>query len=85
MNWIKQLKIAIAEKDMDKFDRLVDNVPKFTNNEDIIQSLFLLRDATKLVSDLKDETGLSMQKMKKHIDFLKSTEISVSKKLDIRL
>jgi len=85
MIWIKQLKIAIAEKDMDKFDRLVDNVPKFTNNEDIIQSLFLLRDATKLVSDLKDETGLSMQKMKKHIDFLKSTEISVSKKLDIRL
>jgi len=85
MIWIKQLKIAIAEKDMDKFDKLMDNTPKFTNNKDIIQALFLLRDATKLVTDLKDETGLSMQKMKKHIDFLKSTEISVSQKLDIRL
>ena len=85
MIWIKELKIAIAEKDMDKFDKLMDNTPEFTNNEDIIQALFLLRDATTLVSELKNETALSMQKMKKHIDFLKSTGIPVSQKLDIRL
>jgi hypothetical protein len=84
MTWIKELKIAIAEKNMNKFEKLMDNIPQFTNNEDIIQALFLLRDANKLVTTLRDETGLAMQKMKKHIDFLKSTETPIARKLDLK-
>jgi len=84
MIWIKQLKIAIVEKDIQKFDILMDNIPEFTKIEDIFQALFLLREANDLVTGLKDETGLAMQKMKKHIDFLKSIGTPVSRKLDIR-
>ncbi|MEA3228259.1 MAG: hypothetical protein U9P38_04215 [Campylobacterota bacterium] len=84
--WLKKLKIALAEKDMDKLDKLMDDIPSYTQQEDIMQALFLLREATTLVKELKEETSLSMSKMQKHIQFLKSTEAPKSfKRLDIRL
>lgn len=72
--WLKELKIAIVEKDTNRLEKLIDDIPSLTDYDKIVEALFLLREATTLLTGLKDETFLAMQKMKKHIDFLKSTE-----------
>ncbi len=81
--WLKQLKIAIIEKNTDKLDELLEDIPKLEKKEDIQQAIFLLREATELVHTLKDATSTSMIQMKKNINFLKSTQFQTSNKLDI--
>lgn len=82
--WLKQLKIAIIEKNTDKLDELLKDIPKLEKEEDIEQAIYLLREATELVHTLKDATSASMIQMKKNINFLKSTQVQTSNRLDIK-
>jgi len=72
--WLKNLKIAIIEKDTNKLEKLMKDIPSLSDYDEIVEALFLLREATILVTELKDKTFTSMQKMQKHISFLKATE-----------
>ena len=64
----------------------MDNIPSLSDYDEIVEALFLLREATIFVTELKNETTVSMQKMQKHISFMKSTEAPTHiKRLDIRL
>jgi len=83
--WLNKLKIAIIEKNVDLLSELADNIPELTDAKDIQEAIFLLREASELVHTLKDKTSNSMKQIKKNIDFLRSTEIPTSKKLDIKL
>jgi hypothetical protein len=83
--WLNQLKIAIVEKNTDKLDKLFNDIPELQTQEEIAQALTLTQEATSLVSNLKNETSLSMKQMKKNIDFLKSTQAPRSSRLDIKL
>ena len=83
--WLKKLKIAIIEKNADALNALMDDIPKFSNADDIQEVIFLLKEATDLVSGLKDETASSMKQMKKNINFLKSTQAPKIGTLDIKL
>jgi len=82
--WLKKLKIAIIEKNADALNALMDDIPKFSNADDIQEVIFLLKEATDLVSGLKDETASSMKQMKKNINFLKSTQAPKIGTLDIK-
>ena len=82
--WLNKLKIAVAEKDTDKLAELLDNIPKFDNLKDIEKAAFLLKNAMDLLENLKNETALSMKRVKKNLDFLKSTQPSTPNKLDIK-
>ena len=82
--WLNKLKIAIVEKDTDVLDKLLDEVPKFTDITDTKEAMYLLREASILIHTLKDETSSSMKQIKKNIDFLRSTEAPKISKLDIR-
>ena len=82
--WLKELKIALIEKNIDKLDELMDNLPLLDKSDDIKSALYLIAEAKKLVEGLQKSTFHSMQQMQKNIDFLKSTESLQSAGLDIR-
>lgn len=82
--WLTKLKIAVVEKNPNALSKLLSDVPQPENQKEIEEALFLLREATALMKNLKEETQASMRQIKKNLDFLRSTDISTSKKLDIR-
>ena len=82
--WLTSLKIAIVEKNTDKINKLLDELPQLEDKADIEQAIYLLREASELVHTLKDKTSASMKQMKKNIDFLKSTQVQTTNKLDIK-
>ncbi len=81
--WLKQLKIAVVQKDVDKIEKLLNDLPKLDDAKKIEEALYLLDEATKIVQELKDETAASMVQMKKNIDFLNSTEANKTAKFDV--
>lgn len=81
--WLNSLKIAIVERDSDKISELMDTLPNLQSQEEIASALFLLEEAKRVIEDLKDETRLSMSKIKKSINFLKSTQEKPKARLDI--
>lgn len=83
--WLNSLKIAIIEKNTDKINELLENLPQLEDKEDIEQAIYLLREASELVHTLKDETATTMKLLKKNMNFLKSTETQKINKLDIKL
>ena len=81
--WLKELKIAIIEKDTDRLNALMDSLPELSDADEINEALFLLKEATVIVTDLRDETQSAMVQMKKNIDFLQSTSSPITSKFDI--
>jgi hypothetical protein len=82
--WLKQFKIAIIEKDVQKLEKLMDEVPTLESQEELQEAIALLKEATDLVQGLKDSTAESMAQIKKNINFLKSTQEGRVHKLDIK-
>lgn len=84
MTWINSLKIAIIEKNPEALEKLLDDLPQFSELEDMKAAESLLKEAGVFMHELKDETAKSMKQIKKHIDFLNSTQAPSSSKLDIK-
>jgi len=83
--WLTKFKIALVEKDIDKLINLMDELPELDNNKDREQAIYLMKEASELVSILKEKTSKSMKQIKKNLDFLKSVEHRNSNRLDIVL
>ncbi len=81
--WLNQLKIAIVSKDTEKMNALMDELPQLKTQEEIDSALTLLKEATKLVVSLQDETKSSMLQMKKNLNFLNSTQANKTSKFDV--
>ena len=82
--WLTNLKIAIVEKDSDKLNNLINDIPEFENTQEMQEALCLTKEALTLLHTLKDETVDSMKQIKKNLDFLKSTQAPLATKLDIK-
>lgn len=82
--WLNQLTIAIVEKNINKLNELMNNLPQLESKEEIDSALCLLAEAKSLVTSLKDDTKSSMIQIQKNIKFLKVTETPKPSKLDIR-
>jgi hypothetical protein len=82
--WLKEFKIAIIEKDTQKLEKLMDDLPSLNSQEELQEAIALLKEATDLVQGLKDSTAESMAQIKKNINFLKSTQEGRVHKLDIK-
>ena len=81
--WLKELKIALVEKNIDKISQLLENLPDLESPKEIEEALYLLKESTEYIEGLKTSTKASMKQMKRHMEFLSSTEHNVSSKLDI--
>lgn len=82
--WLNSLKIAIIEKNTDAMDKLLDDIPEFSDKQELQEAIYLSREALELLHTLKDEASLNMSKIQKNISFLKSTEVRSSTRLDIK-
>ena len=67
--WLTNLKIAIVEKDTDKLNKLLDEMPQLKDTNEIQDAMYMLREAFELMYTLKDDTKKSMVQIKKNIDF----------------
>lgn len=82
--WLTDFKIAIVEQDIDKLNELMDSLPQLETKEEMTEALYLIKEASELVTNLKDKTSSSMGQIKKNLHYLKSTQNQSSSKLDIR-
>ncbi len=83
--WLNKFKIALAQKDTDSLEKLLEEVPKFENIEDAKKASYLLREALELLYTLQDEVSTSMRQIKKNINFLNVSIHDVNPTLDITL
>jgi len=81
--WLNKLKIAISEKNTDAINLLLDKTPELKDTKEVEQAMYLLREVAELLYTLKDETADSMKQIRKNLQFLRSTEVKASTKLDI--
>jgi len=81
--WLKELKIAIIEKNTGKISSLLEDIPKGLSQDELLQAQYLLKGANELIHELQKNTQSSMLQMKKNIDFLKSTQAPHTPKLNI--
>ncbi|SFV50974.1 hypothetical protein MNB_SM-4-479 [hydrothermal vent metagenome] len=82
--WLKELKIAVIEKNIEKLTSLMESLPKLEDPKEIDEAIYLIKAATELVEGLRDDTKNSMIQMKKNIDFLDATNAPHTPKLDIK-
>ena len=83
--WLKQLKIALVEKNITRLSELMNELPELTSKEDLDAAICLLDEATSLVSSFQNQTQEAMIQMQKNIKFLKVTEEKKTSSLDIKL
>ena len=81
--WLNQLKIAIIEKNINNLDKLLDDIPTLSDEAEIEEAIYLLREASELVYILQDDTRTSMTQIKKNINFLNSATANQTSKFDI--
>lgn len=72
--WLNEFQNAIVLQDTKKLKSLMDSIPNFKDTKDIDSFLCLLKEASKVVLDLQEETKASMQKMDRIRNYLKSTQ-----------
>jgi len=83
--WYREFKLALIQKDAKEIAMLIERMPeKFDSLEMMQESAYLLKSAISFIEDLRDETQLSMQKIKKNIEFIEShDDAKVHRRLDI--
>ncbi|UCN00496.1 hypothetical protein LCX93_00845 [Sulfurimonas sp. SWIR-19] len=81
--WHTKLQIAIIEKNAQRIDLLVSQMPKFETVEEMQVAAALIKEALKLLQQLKDETGETLKKLRQHQDFLGATAPMTNNKFDI--
>ncbi len=82
--WLKELQIAIIEKNTENLDKLLDANPKLETTKDIKKAMYLLKEAAKLLYTLKGDTAKTIKQLRKNIHFLDSTQAPSNISLDIK-
>ena len=84
MPWLNSLKIALAERNIENINTLIEELPKFETLEEMNEAQYLFKEVAVLLHSLKSETQNSMQQIKKNLTFLRSTEMKAEPTLDIK-
>ena len=82
--WLNKFKVALIQKDADTLNILLDEIPNFTNKEEIEQTMYLIQEALELLYTLQDETSSSMQQIKKNLKFLGTSLSEATGSLNVR-
>ena len=84
MPWLSKLKVAIAEKNIENINELIENLPQFETIDELDEAQYLFKEVYLLINGLKDETQSSMQRIQKNLSFMRSTEVKPTTALDIK-
>ena len=82
--WLNDFKIAIVEQNIEKLNELMDSIPQLETKEEMTEALYLIKEASELVQNLKNETSNSMGQIRKNLHYLKSTQNQATSNLEIR-
>jgi len=83
--WLDELEIAIVENDAQKISDLINSLPYFNTVDEMKKAQYLLAEAAKVIDIMRDEAANNMIRLKKHIDFLRSTQNPHENKFDVVL
>jgi hypothetical protein len=72
--WLTNLKIAVVEQDVALLTKLLEEVPQTLEKEELKQAVNLLNQAIVIMQGLKDETAISMEKIKHNLNFIENGE-----------
>jgi hypothetical protein len=73
--WLKDFKVALATKDVEQLEKLIQEMPHFTNVEEMQEALFLIDGARIYIKELRDEALHEMQTIKQKIKFVQAAYI----------
>jgi len=82
--WLNQLKIAIVEKNIERLSKLMDDIPQLETLEERTEALYLIKEASALVSSLQNDASVAMKQIQKNLNFLKSTQEPNINRFDIK-
>ncbi len=82
--WLKEFKIALAEKDIMKIGELTKKLPKSESVIEMTEALYLTQEADTLAKELRAEALETKNKIQKSIDFLESTQAIKSSEFDTK-
>lgn len=71
--WLTKFKIALIQKDAALVDALLNEVPHFSNKEDMEEAMYLMREGVEMMYSLQDDVSNAMHQIKKNVRFLKSS------------
>jgi len=71
--WLDKFKIALVTKNVIEMDRLIVEMPKFKDLKDMEEAFYLIHQGMNILESLKNDTLKDMTKIKKNINFLKSS------------
>ncbi len=81
--WNNKFKVALITKNTKELDKLILEMPQFETLDEMQEAFYLMNHAKELLESLKDETALSMKKVKDTIRYLELTQTKNIQKLDI--
>jgi len=81
--WLNDFKKAVILKDPQAIKKLIDEMPKFQNIDDMKEASYLIKEAYIFMNQKKDETLKTLQNIKKNINFIKSNMKANKHSLDI--
>jgi len=81
--WLIDLKVAVIEKDFEKLSKIMDDVPTLEDAKERTEALYFLKEASKIVQELRDNTKSSMEQIQKNIKFLNSAVADKTSKFDV--
>ena len=82
--WLNKFKVAIAEENAILIGDLLKEVPTFTSTIKATEALYLIKEADKLMQRLQAENLEMKAKLKKHIEFMKSTQNDTPSNFDLK-
>ncbi|MDX9813755.1 MAG: hypothetical protein WC144_00925 [Sulfurimonas sp.] len=82
--WLNRLKVAIVERDTALLEELLESIPQHTQKSELQSAIALMQEASDVVKELRDETFISMEQLKKNLKFLESDATPMTGRLDIK-
>ncbi|WP_104722087.1 hypothetical protein [Helicobacter mesocricetorum] len=70
MNWINELKVAYLNKNDDKINELLDNLPTLTTRDEMFETLAIMEQITQYAKAQKNQLSQEMRKLKQTKQFL---------------
>jgi hypothetical protein len=81
---MNEFKVALIQKDVKTLDTLILEMPQFETLDEMQEAFYLMNHAKDLLENLKNETAITMKKIKENIRYIESTQqAKTSLKLDI--
>ncbi|AWI33570.1 hypothetical protein LS72_007030 [Helicobacter apodemus] len=70
MNWLNELKVAYLNRNDNKINELLDNLPTLTTRDEIFEALTIMEQITEYAKTQKQQLSQEMRKLKQTKKFL---------------